>query len=412
MDYNQALTKVEDLLTRIEFGEPNREKREPRFIYGAGEFALVFRGAENVTAFLETVDYFWKKDKELFETITQKMMQEKLVQLIRSCVMENENTVSLDLIKEMVNGIKSEPVQTFNVLYHVYGAEYDNEYPLEIGPYTIYNTDIHRKFLLEKHPHSKDTLDFELDENNISSKVMIGVDEKARDSEKAKEKAVVRLRQFEDTIRFMIGDTNKNYDVGIFNFNYLKHTKGIILSDRLCGSTSELSGTIDNILLHNFPLDAPDHGQDKLWEMLGKENPNQLEKRIISAIAWAGKALRDEEPARALTQYVFALEALHQFQQKGAMVSPSITYQMSEFAAFILNDSLDGRMEIEKLMKDIYAKRSAIAHGGSHNVDENILHEAYALLKGLIITFTSNEEFQDFKTIEEVGEWVKVQKYS
>jgi hypothetical protein len=146
--------------------------------------------------------------------------------------------------------------------------------------------------------------------------------------------------------------------------------------------------------------------------MLNKGNHSKLEKRIISAIGWAGKALRDEEPARALTQYVFALEALLQFQQRGSMVSPSITYQMAEFAAFIISEELEGRLEIEKMIRNIYARRSAIAHGGSNGVNEEELYKALVLLKRLIITLTINNEFKDLTSIEEISEWVKVKKYS
>ncbi|PAK36782.1 HEPN domain-containing protein [Peribacillus simplex] len=410
MDYNKALSMIKDLLARVEQGTSERKDGESCIRYGMGEDALTFRGTENVTAFNDTVDFLWTKDKELMETITRKTLQDELVRLIRTSV--NNEELTLDRVKELFNNLKNEPVKTFEVLYHVYGVEYYKGHPLEIGPYTIYNTDIHRKVLLEKYQLSKDTLEFELSGNKVTSKVMIGVSERTRDFARANQKALVRLRQFEDTIRFLIGDPAKNYDVGIFNFNALKRTGGIVLSHQKSASTSNMSGTIDKILLHQFPIDNPEYGHDKLWEMLKKDNPTKLEQRIISAIAWAGKALRDEEPARALTQYVFALEALLQFQQRGSMVSPSITYQMTEFAAFIIANDLNSRLNIEKMIKNVYGRRSAIAHGGSHEVSDTDLYDALFLLKYLITTLTTNEAFKDFKTIEEVSEWVKIKKYS
>jgi hypothetical protein len=272
MDYTQALNMVKDLLTKVEEGEPNREKREPRIIYGAGEFALTFRGAENVMAFHDTIEFFWTKDKELFETVAKKSLQDEVLRLVRSCV--NGEELTLERVKDVFRNLKSQPIQTFELLYHVYGVEYFNANPLEIGPYTIYNTDIHRKHLLEKYPHGKDTFEYKLDETEVSSKVMIGVCEKTRDSTRADEKGLVKLRQFEDTIRFMIGDPDKNYDVGIFNFNARKRTGGLLLSNQLAGSTSSLSGTIEPIHLHKFPINEPEFGHDKLWDMLNKDNCN------------------------------------------------------------------------------------------------------------------------------------------
>jgi hypothetical protein len=87
--------------------------------------------------------------------------------------------------------LKSQPIQTFELLYHVYVAEYFKAIPVEIGPYTIYNTDIHCKHLLEKYPHGKDIFEYELDEIEVGSKVMIGVSEKTKDSTRASEKGLV-----------------------------------------------------------------------------------------------------------------------------------------------------------------------------------------------------------------------------
>lgn len=210
----------------------------------------------------------------------------------------------------------------------------------------------------------------------------------------------------------MIGDQNKNYDVGIFNFNAWKRKTGIVLSDQEAGSFYQMSGAVDKIPLNKFPVNNPDYGYDKIWGMLKKDNPTKLEQRIISAISWAGKALRDEEPARALTQYVFALEALLQLQQRGSMVSPSITYQMAEFAAFIISDNLKDRVEIEKRIKNIYSRRSAIAHGGSQEVVDSDLGEALFLLKHIITILLTVDPFKNYTTIEEVSGWVKNQKYS
>ncbi|WP_156417432.1 HEPN domain-containing protein [Paenibacillus etheri] len=409
MDHTKVLDMVNDLLLRVEQGYVERQIGEPYMCNGMGDGALTFRGIDNVKAFTDTVEYMWTKDREIYDTISRDRVRSELFILVRKCV--DEGKLILDYIKDLFKNLKSEPIYSFEVLYHLYGAEYFKGHPLIIGPYTIYNTKTHRENLLEKYPHGKVELD-DLDEISLESEVIIGVVEKTRDASRANEKALLRLRQFEDTIRFMIGDIEKRYDVGIFNFNVFKRTTGILLSDEITSSTNKMSGAIKPIHLHKFPINDPEYGHDRLWEILGKKNPTELEKRIISAIAWSGKALRDEEQARALTQYVFALEALLQFQQKGSMVSPSITYQMAEFAAFIISDDLNDRLKIEKMIKSIYGIRSAIAHGGSHEVSENVIYEVFSLLKNLITTLVKNETFKDFQTIEQVGEWVKIKKYS
>ncbi|MFP8644507.1 hypothetical protein ACLHWY_23455 [Priestia aryabhattai] len=312
-------------------------------------------------------------------------------------------------------------MRTYKVLYPVFGAEYCKENPLVVGPFTLYNPKVHRQHLLNKYPHSKEILVAAYDPNPENKKleelekrrvkVVIGVSIEARETKSANEKALIKLRQFENFIRFMIGDQENNYDVGIFNFNEIKYTTGIFLCDETAGSTSSLTGTFEKISLNKFPINDPKYGHDRLWLMLDKKKPNDLEKRILSAVTWVGKGLRDEEPARAFVQYVFALEALLQLQQD-SLVSPSITYAISEMSAFIIAENLENRLLIEDMVKRIYKKRSAIAHGGTHEVEAALLQDALWLVRVLISLLLINEEFKDIKSIDDLSKWVKKQKYS
>lgn len=73
------------------------------------------------------------------------------------------------------------------------------------------------------------------------------------------------------------------------------------------------------------------------------------------------------------------------------LVSPSITYQISEFAAFIISDELESRLVIEKMVKKLYSKRSAIAHGGSSDVDDKDVNEAMYLIKQIVTILLKNK---------------------
>ncbi|WP_342511230.1 hypothetical protein MKY34_13025 [Sporosarcina sp. FSL K6-1522] len=410
MDFKKAFKLFNDLQSVVETGVVKREDDEPSIRFGAGESALIIQGANNVNAFNDTVDYLWKSDKDIFDTISRDTIRNKLVGLVSSSIDGGE--VTLDIFKKKIADLKDIQEESFEVLYPVFGVNYFKADPLKIGPYTIYNKNIHRKVLIKKYPHSESILSLELDDEYYNSDVVISVCENARELSRANEKARVKFRQFEDTIRFMIGDYSKRYDVGIYNFNSFRRTSSIILSEKNAGLNNSMSGTIDSINLHQFPIDDPEYGHDRIWGILAKANPTNLENRIITAIEWAGKAMRDDEPARAFTQYIFGLEALLQFQQKGVLVSPSITYQISEFAAFIISDELESRLVIEKMVKKLYSKRSAIAHGGSSDVDDKDVNEAMYLIKQIVTILLKKQEFKDFNSIEQIGEWVKVQKYS
>lgn len=134
---------------------------------------------------------------------------------------------------------------------------------------------------------------------------------------------------------------------------------------------------------------------------------------MIAAIEWVGKGLRDsDDPAKAFVQFVFAIEALLTFQKKGVLVSPSIASQLAEYSAFILGSDYDSRLEVGKLIKNLYNHRSAIAHGGSQSVLESEVNDALYLVKSLITQMITKPELVAMTSIDQLQEWVSRQKYS
>ncbi|MED4052296.1 hypothetical protein [Priestia megaterium] len=421
MNYTKALSTIKDLLKRVEDRRIKYIVYLPKFdskthSITMGGTNLSFQGKENATSFLNAVDELWRANKVVFEAYTKETFEDELVKFMQN--FKNGEECSLEHLKKFYQTFTSKKTIKFEALYPVYGAEYYKDHPLKIGPYTIYNTNIHREQILNKYPFISKNVESEYDKFAEISNVVISVHVEAGESEKADEKALIRLQQFENTIQFIIADYMdrteqiNNYDIGVFNFHETKRTHGLLLSNQLSVSINSLTNTPDMAPLHEIPINDPDYGYDLLWDMLEKENLTELENRIMSGITWIGKGLRDKESTRVLVQYVFALEALLQFQQKDSMVSPSITYKMAELSAFIIGEEYEDRSEIEKMVKLVYGKRSAIAHGGSHEVDELIIYKALWLIRNLIMILVVNEELKDSKTIQEVDKWVKKQKYS
>jgi len=415
MDYKEALKKVQKLLKNAELGNVKLDETQNRLVFRGDHSPLGFYGEESVRLFIKTVDVLWKVDKEIYGTYTLKTFEKSFVKFLVKAKQDEE--CSDETLKAFFRDLRSVEVKKYEILYAVFGARYYKGQPLKIGTFTLYNPRIHRKHLLEKYPHSELMLAVAFDPSDNDEEaekieVVVGVTEEARESDRAAEKARAHLQQFENTMRFMLGrEDTEEYDIGVFNFNEIKRTRGVLLSDTHATITSRMKGAFNPILLHKYPINDSQYGHDKLWEMLKKENPTDLEKRIISAVSWIGKGLRDEEPARAFVQYVFALEALLQIQQD-VLVSPSITYSISEMAAFILGKDLETCLDIEKVAKEVYSKRSAIAHGSSQEVDSLLLKDALWLIKSLITVLITDERFKDFKRIDDIRDWIKNKKYS
>jgi hypothetical protein len=53
-------------------------------------------------------------------------------------------------------------------------------------------------------------------------------------------------------------------------------------------------------------------------------------------------------------------------------------------AAYILEDNLERRKELVKIIKAIFQKRSAIVHGGDKQVSDDVLHSALKIGTALV----------------------------
>jgi hypothetical protein len=93
-------------------------------------------------------------------------------------------------------------------------------------------------------------------------------------------------------------------------------------------------------------------------------------------------------------------------------VSPSIASQLAEFSAYIVGDDFDSRLEVEKSVKKLYGRRSAVAHGGSQSVLESEVIEALKLVRNLLKRITTNPELSAMTSMKQLQDWVQRKKYT
>ena len=78
----------------------------------------------------------------------------------------------------------------------------------------------------------------------------------------------------------------------------------------------------------------------RLMEKMANGKCTKMESRVLNAIFWIGRAEREYQLPNKYVEYVFAIETLLSFNPKGVIVTPSIAYQLSEFAAFIISEAI------------------------------------------------------------------------
>lgn len=369
---------------------------------------LYFSG-QDIKTFENVVEEIWKHNTELYETVSLKTVKDKIIKLLEKQVFDGDPITSEDA-GQLIGNLLSMKIQEWEVFRPLYGGTISPiTPPFELGPFTIYHIDHHKDVILEKYPHANSTYD--IHREYIETDLFISVIIKARDNRRANELSESRFRQFENIFKYMLGPSNR-FDVAIFDFKDWRVSESLLLSSKTATSSSSGKGSLEKLPLNDNFFQSDKNGNKLIWEKLKLRKLTDLEQSIFAAINWIGKGVKEEDPANSFIQYIFALESLFTFQKKGVLVSPSIANQLAEFTAFILGEDLLTRTQYLRTVKNLYGKRSAVAHGGSQNILKDEVIKSYRLVKNLIVTLITHPELKDLKTIDELQQWVDGKKYS
>lgn len=144
-------------------------------------------------------------------------------------------------------------------------------------------------------------------------------------------------------------------------------------------------------------------GLRALQALLEVETPNKLATRLLSSIEWCGRGTACARPEEALLCYVVALESLLLDNGKN---QSQLSYQLALRAASILGVDVEGRREIFHRCREIYGLRSKVVHGGFTDVTEEEIEWARQLAKRVCLKFLQEAPFRDWKSVEEMNDWV------
>jgi hypothetical protein len=274
----------------------------------------------------------------------------------------------------------------------------------------VYKWELHQSAIISNYPNAEDLLRSN-HQDDLRENLIVSVRVFSRDSSRAVEFADARFRQFENVVRYMIGDKEGRSDVGIFDYRGLHRSQAIVLSKTSLATDGQLKGVLNLTPIDDsFFIDAS-AGNAWIWNTLNSSNPSNLQKRVLAAIEWTGKGLRDLDHAKSFVQFIFAIEALLTFKEKGILVSPSIASQLAEFTAFIVGTDFESRSWVERLVKKLYDRRSRVAHGGSQSVLQSQVLDAFGLVKSLITHMIIDPDLSAMTSMEQLQSWVNKKKY-
>jgi len=378
---------------------------EPSKSFGIGEFNISFVGYQSVATYQNNLEELYKIDKNIYNTITIKTFEKSFINLIRLLRNEKRKAEKED-VQNLISDLKKNEIIESEVLYELYGCKMSKD-TIQLGDFTIYDYAKSSDLIEKKYPYLANK---ELFFDRRKSDIFLSVKVKARENPKATELADEIVKVFENVFSYMISDFEHQRSVGVFNYRKWNNTSRIICNESNLG----FSGTNDIVL----PVDIDSEffidkgqGNDKIWNLITKANKSEIEKRLLQAIEWIGKGVYDKDNSKSLVQLVFAIEGMLQYNEKG-IITPSIISQISDWLAFIIQDNPKKRKEVVKFFKQTYRKRSAIVHGGSKVVDLDDLKIAFQIAKLMVISFLVHKPFCEFKTMQQLNEYITDLKFS
>ena len=365
---------------------------------------LVFNGIENFSMFEYIKNEFFNMNNEILNTVTMKDFIKYFNKIILSSKNE-KSEITKDSIKIMFKEILEIPEKKYNIFKGIYGIKLcNNEIGLKLGPFEIYYQPVFKKNLEKTYPPP---LDFLWDRWRYEYLVTVSV--KARSESKASELADKMLYMLELFIYFTIGRYKKEFCVNIISKVTNKYDSYLIFDDETIGANFS-NDFVDLVPLDDAYFTDSSIGNNKIWDLLFIKQKTPIENRIISAIEWIGKANCEINNKNRFLFYVFAIESLLNYQEKN-MITPSIAHSIAESSAMILGKNYEERITIEKIIKEIYSIRSALAHGANKEVSDEEMNMAMSISRNIIITFLTDCDLIKMNNIETFFDYLKNKKY-
>jgi hypothetical protein len=148
---------------------------------------------------------------------------------------------------------------------------------------------------------------------------------------------------------------------------------------------------------------AREIGLPRADQMLANRQPTDLEMRILTSLAWAGRAHAEYRREQSFMLLAIALESL----LTKATARSGVTERLCRRVAHILGTSPKVRRDIFQDVEKLYKVRSILVHtGDSTELTDEDLGTLESLVDGVLARVLADEPFASMKTAREFDEWL------
>jgi hypothetical protein len=269
----------------------------------------------------ELVEQFWLADKEVTQTVSRETIEAGVFDLIGQH-RQKPNSLDSSSIRSLFIQLKSAQKQYWQVFRPLYGIILSTD-KTALGPYTIYTWDAYQAVVAKHANWLADCLQDNLAHDQINGdkpssnpllenldNLIISVEVEARDKTRAIELADERFYQFENVVSYMLADTKTKYAEILNFFNLNDFHQVLILTKDNRFFINEPKNRDQNVVPYDlelpfftngvlaFPTEPVqywvDSGHEWIWQALTRSDLNERQKRVLTAIEWIGRGIRDK----------------------------------------------------------------------------------------------------------------------
>ena len=126
-----------------------------------------------------------------------------------------------------------------------------------------------------------------------------------------------------------------------------------------------------------------------------------MERRLLAAMIWAGRAHMQLRTEHRFLLYAVALETL----LLRSSSETDLTYRLKTRCAHLVGRSVDSRRQITSQVGKLYSVRSKIVHAGSESVEANQLQLLRALTLRCIVQCLRSAKVRTLVSEDSLEDW-------
>jgi len=377
------------------------------------KFLIVISGRKRIVEFKKLCQKLWRDNNDIYQTISYQTFESGIIETLRNSIEQNYE-FDTNKLKVLQTEFSKRKITKYEIFKELKGCKITSHQPIKINDFTFYNWPEHYNIIKEEYPIAF-TKAYPSFYNEHFKKVLVSYKIESRDYDRANEIADNKFKQLENILRFLFthsGHCNQYrdlYEIGFFELRQESWLDSKVISKGAKGGHMKIVGNYRTLRL-NKTLLINDKKTKIVWGLLQKSNNSKLKTRLLNSIEWIGKAKHELEPEKAFIQFLFAIEALMNFNEHG-IISPSISYGMKESIAFLIGKNSEERLEIDEVFTKLYEIRSSIVHGGKKEFTSFDIEDANNLAERIVYKFISTPKLMEM-SIDRIRTEIKKRKYA